>query len=347
MYDTGEDFDDYKKNNRGGVFNPHLPAVIPPVHMPVAVLGWRLMVPHWGLIAAAALAWGIGIVTAMLWPFQSTPGTVMRPSAPGYAGSAADPSITPPPTTNHPTTTRSTASPSTTSPSTISPPIVTTGVASAPTTVSYGAVCRADFLAPQLVMSGPPTVLPAGAPASLGLTVDNAPEGALLVICGFPAKSLFSAGRSIDEATWTIPVSYVADVTLLPPQGFVGPAKLVVALLSTELILTDRRSLQLQWLPQTLGEQAMLPTAEVNEQLKKGKGLKAAGNLVGARAIFLELALGGDSLAAFLLAETYDPISLAKHQLLPPQSDAERARLWYRRAGSREANARLERLANW
>jgi TPR repeat protein len=200
------------------------------------------------------------------------------------------------------------------------------------------------------VVSGPPTVLPAEAPASLGLRVDSAPDGARLVICGFAAKSLFSAGRAIDEKTWTMPVSDVADATLLPPQGFVGPMNLVVVLLNPDMSLADRRSLHLQWLPQTLGKQAMPRIAEVNQQLEEGKRHQAAGDLAGARAIFLRLAQSGDSRAAFLLAETYDPISLAKHQLLPPDSDLEKARLWYRRAserGSPEANSRLERLANW
>jgi len=41
---------------------------------------------------------------------------------------------------------------------------------------------------------------------------------------------------------------------------------------------------------------------------------------------------------------------LAKRQLLPPESNLELARSWYRKAsdlGSQEANARLERLLNW
>jgi TPR repeat protein len=179
--------------------------------------------------------------------------------------------------------------------------------------------------------------------------VESAPDGAQLIVCGFAAKSLFSAGQSIDEKTWTMPVSDVADATVLPPPGFVGPMKLVVALLNPDMSFADRRVVYLQWLPQTPGAQAMPRIAEINEQLEEGKRLKAAGNLAAARAIFLGLARS-DSRAAFLLAETYDPISLAKHQLPPPDSDLEMARLWYRRSaerGSPEANARLERLANW
>jgi len=343
-------------NNSGRAFSARLPAIIPPARPPVAVPRWRFALPHWRLIAVAALASGVGIVTATLWPFENKLGPVVHPSAQGYAPTTADsaarPSTAPPPTTSHPATTPSTAAPSTTAPSVATPSATTPStiarIATTPKTGIDG-VCHASFPAPQLVVSGQPTLLPADAPASLGLRVDRAPDGARLVICGFAARSLFSAGRSVDEKTWTMRISDVADATLLPPKGFVGPMKLVVALLNPDMSLADRRSLQLQWLPQTPSTQAMPRMVEVNEQLEEGKRLKTAGNLAAARAIFLRLAQS-DSRAAFLLAETYDPISLAKHQLPPPDSDLEKARLWYRRSaerGSPEANARLERLTNW
>src|SRR5262249_20133323 len=159
---------------------------------------------------------------------------------------------------SHPTATPSTAAPSTTTASTM------TRIA------STGDVCHAGFPTPQLLVNGPPTVLPAEAPASLGLKVDSAPDGAQLVICGFAAKSLFSVGRPIDEKTWTMPVSDTARATLLPPKGFVGLMKLVVALLNPDMSLADRRSLHLQWLPQTLAIPATPRLAEVNERLEEG-----------------------------------------------------------------------------
>jgi hypothetical protein len=349
---------DNNENDNGQGFSPRLPAVIPPGRPPVAVLAGRPVLAHWVLIAVAALASGFGFVTATLWPFQNKVAAVVHPSGQGdapktadgaarpsaqgdpprTADSAARPSAAPPPTTD-PTAALSTAALSTTTPSTRITPAV--GI--------DDDACYTGFATPQIVVSGPPTVLPAQAPASLGLQVDGAQDGALLVICGFAAKSLFSAGRSIDDKTWRMQVSDAASATLLPPPGFVGPMKLVVALLNPDMSLADRRAVYLQWLPQTPGAQAMPRIAEINGQLEEGKRLKAAGNLAGARTIFLGLAQS-DSRAAFLLAETYDPISLAKHQLPPPDSDLEKARLWYRRSaerGSPEANARLERLANW
>jgi hypothetical protein len=311
-------------------YRSRLPAVIPPSRLPIAAPVWRrFALPHWRLIVVAALASVVGIASAALWPFQTKLGAVGHPARDRGAASHAAAPAAEDSAAHPPATIRSTAAPS-------------TGI--------DNDVCRASFPVPQLAVSGPPTVLPAEAPASLGLAVDGAADGARVVICGFAAKSVFSAGRSIDEKTWTMPVSDVADATLLPPRGFVGPMKLVVALLNTDKSLVDRRTLHLQWLPQTPGVLAMPRIAEVNEQLEKGKRYKAAGDLAAARAIFLRLAQNGDSRAAFLLAETFDPIALAKLQLLPPDSDVEKARLWYRRAserGSPEANSRLERLSNW
>lgn len=305
----------------GRAYRSRLPAVIPPRRPPIAL-------PHWRLAAVAALAAGVGIVSAALAPFQTRQGAVGRPLPAREAAISA-------------------AAPSGGSPV---PPPVTIRATAEPSAGIDTDVCRASFPAPQLVVSGQPTVLPAEVPASLGVTVDGAPDGARVVVCGFAPKSVFSVGRSVHERMWTMPASDIADATLIPPQGFVGPMKIIVALVNTDRSLIDRRTLHLQWLPQAPGAMAMPRLAEINDQLEKGKRYKAAGDIAAARAIFLRLAQNGDSRAAFLLAETYDPIALAKHQLLPPDSDLEKARLWYRRAserGSPEAGSRLERLSNW
>src|SRR5262249_29888129 len=140
--------------------------------------------------------------------------------------------------------------------------------------------CQATFRAPQLVMSVPPALLPANEPASLGLTVDGAQEGAELVICGFAPKSLFSAGHSIDEKAWTVPVSDLAYASLIPPRDFVGPMRLAVALVNTDKSIADRRTLNLQWLPPTpapasVASMSPMPTkndiADINKRLEEGK----------------------------------------------------------------------------
>jgi hypothetical protein len=307
------------------IFDQLLPAVIPISRPPTAVPIWGLARPHWRLVVVAVLSWGVGILTAMLWPVHNDFAAIADQSPSGHK--SASPAV------------GDAARPSTKITMAVMPSV---GIAKD--------ACRVSFPAPQLVVHGPPTVLPAGTVASLGLAVDGASDGAQVVICGFAAKSVFSAGQSIDEKTWTMAISDAADATLIPPQGFAGPMKLVVALLKADTSLADRRMLHLQWLPPAPGAPAMLQVAEVNERLEEGKRLRAMGNLPLARGIFLRYAQAGDARAAFLLAESYDPISLAKRQLLPPESDPELARIWYRKAldfGAQEAISRLERLSNW
>jgi hypothetical protein len=313
-------------------YSARLPVVIPATRPPVAARVWRLARPHWRLVLVAALASTVGILTATLSPYHNKLSAVAPPSLPAHdASSNAGANHAP----------------------------VTTKLIAKPSAGIDGETCKATFRAPQLVVGVPPALLPTGEPASLGLTVDGAPEGAELVICGFAAKTLISAGHSIDEKTWTLPVAELAYATLLPPPGFVGPMRLAVVLVNTDKSIADRRTLILQWLPPTPAPPAVasmspMPAkndiSEINKGLEEGKRLKAAGNLALARGIFQRYAQRGDSRAAFLLAETYDPISLARRQLLPPESDPELARIWYRKAaegGSHEANARLERMATW
>jgi hypothetical protein len=214
--------------------------------------------------------------------------------------------------------------------------------------------CRMKSSGPLLVQSVQRTVLRADEPASLGLTINGALDGTQLLICGFAANSVFSAGRSVDESTWTIPAPMIADATIIPPHGFTGPMDLVVTLVNGDKGLVDRKTVYLQWLPRQAASQVPAPPrrdfANHDSLLSYGVHLKAVGNLTDARQIFGRVAQAGDPRGAFMLAETYDPISLAKHQLLPANSDIELARVWYRKAtelGSPDAPGRLDRLTNW
>jgi len=270
--------------------------------------------PHWRMMLVAAAAGAMG---ATLWPYYAKPVMTAFLDEPSHVDGG-----------QYQLTTSIKAS-----------GIPSAGIGSD--------VCRASSPVPQVAASGSPVVLPAGAPASFGLTVDHPSDGAQLVICGFAPGSSISVGRSIDDGTWVLPASGLAEAVLIPPRKFAGPMKVDAVLVNADRTMADRRTLHLQWLPSTL---ATAGAPEAGPQLEEGTRLQAAGDLARARAVFLPLAQNGDPRASFLLAETYDPISLAKRQLLPPDSDLEMARLWYRRAleqGSPQANARLERLSNW
>jgi hypothetical protein len=348
MHNKGETFD----HGGGWTDNPHPPAIIPPTGQPVAApFGRRIgfMLPHGRSIllavSFASIASVTGFLTAALWPWAhlDKTGPVVMAILPSLTGNSLARET---PARDTPAGEKEASNAGDNTDTGAS----TTNLAATP---PFGIIdpCQISSSAPQLVVN---MVLHANEPASLGLKVEGAPEGAQLVICGLAANAVFSAGQSIGEKTWSLPASEIAKATVTPPQGFVGPMKLDLALLNTDKTLADRRTLDLQWLPEAPPAPSVKPQkvedAQLNRLLEEGVRLKAAGNIADARAIFSRIAQAGDSRAAFMLAETYDPIALAKRQLLPANSDMELARIWYRKAhalGAQEASGRLERLATW
>ncbi|MBO0751045.1 MAG: hypothetical protein J2P53_02975 [Bradyrhizobiaceae bacterium] len=310
----------------GQEFNARLPAIIPSTPPEMDLPDTRVA-GRWIVLVTAIAASGIGVLGAKVWPYPNRPGNVVIASLAGSSDASRAAEDTP-----------ALLRPNT-------PAAITKDT------------CHAPAPAPQLVMSMTPQLLHVNEAAPLGLRIDGAPEGAHLVVCGFAAKSTLSAGQRADEQTWTLPVSDVADASLIPPPGFVGAMQLELVLLRADSTVADRKTWQVRWEPQMPGAAGM-PTPptktaadiETDKQIEEGKRLEAAGNLSQARGIFLRLARDGNPHGAFWYADSYDPISLARHQLLPPESDLGLARIWYRKAydmGSQEANARLERLSSW
>jgi hypothetical protein len=88
---------------------------------------------------------------------------------------------------------------------------------------------------------------------------------------------------------------------------------------------------------------------EIASSLRRADDLIASGDLAAARLVLRRAANAGNARAAMTLAETYDPVILAKlgvHGFVP---DVAMARVWYEKAkrfGSAEASQRLELLAS-
>jgi hypothetical protein len=368
-------------------FSRRLPAVIPLTRVPVVVpLTRRFAVPFWAIILAAAVGSLLtGALAATLWPWnynsqttgisavQRSNDALNTENAADSPSSAADVTKIDLSLSSLNTTNLSPANLKTTdvgpvrpvtAPAAVpvpaaAPPVTVPAlvpVKPAPADLAQTALdaCHMKPSGPLLVQSVQRTVLRADEPASLGLTISGALDGTQLLICGFAANSVFSVGRSVDENAWTIPASMIADATVIPPRGFVGPMDLAVTLVNGDKSSVDRKTVYLQWLPRQAAAQVpALPRREFSNQdslLSYGLHLKNTGNLADARQIFSRVAQAGDPRGAFMLAETYDPISLAKHQLLPTNSDMELARVWYRKAtelGSPDAPGRLDRLSNW
>ena len=214
---------------------------------------------------------------------------------------------------------------------------------------------RANSSAPHLIVAAAPRTLRSGEAAALGLAVDGVADGAQLVIGGLATGSRFSVGQSIGQSAWRVPASQIEAATIMPPRGFVGYMDIVVTLTLTNGELAGQESLRLEWLPP---KSALRPAGSVThlidgKQLEAlfahGYALKAIGDLAGARLVFRRAAETGNARAAFMLAETYDPIVLEKLGELGLASDVGAARIWYGKAkelGLEEALGRLERLAH-
>jgi TPR repeat protein len=102
--------------------------------------------------------------------------------------------------------------------------------------------------------------------------------------------------------------------------------------------------------PQTRSQPRRLDTAhDLAAKMKIGVELMTYGDVTAARMMFLRAAEAGMGTGAFALAETYDPLVLARLQVregIVP--DLALARSWYEKAshlGSPNARDRISRLA--
>jgi hypothetical protein len=214
---------------------------------------------------------------------------------------------------------------------------------------------EANPSAPRIIIAAASGALRSDEAALIGLTVGGAVDAAQLLIDGFAPGSLFSVGQPIGQNTWRIPVSQIEAATIMAPRGFVGSMDLVVRLILTNGSLVDRRALHLQWLPPTSALRpsgtlsSRIDARELDELLARGKALAATGDIGGARLVFQRAAEAGNAQAAFMLAETYDPIVLENLREVGLAPDVKAARIWYGKAkelGSEEALDRLQRLAH-
>jgi hypothetical protein len=141
---------------------------------------------------------------------------------------------------------------------------------------------------------------------------------------------------------------------ILPPRGFVGVMDLILELRLTNDSTVDRKGLLLEWSHNSALATAVFPprqidAAEIELMVKSGLEFLGNGNVAAARMMFQPAAEAGDAVAAFALAETYDPSVLkklgAKGGITP---DVTLANTWYERAralGSTLARERMEQLA--
>jgi len=192
------------------------------------------------------------------------------------------------------------------------------------------------------------------APARLIVSATDAPADVDVVVIGLATGSVLSLGKPEGPTRWRLSAKDLNSVMILPPRGFVGVMDLILELRLANDSTIDRKGLVLEWSQNSALGTAVFPprqieAAEIELMVKSGLEFMGNGNIAAARMIFQPAAEAGDAVAAFALAETYDPSVLKKLGIkggITP--DVTLANTWYEKAralGSPLARERLERLA--
>jgi len=175
-----------------------------------------------------------------------------------------------------------------------------------------------------------------------------------VVIGGLAPGSAVSFGAAAGPNRWRVPLKDLNSAAITPPRGFVGSMDLIMELRLANDTVVDRKGVLLEWSHNSTLATASFPprqldVAEIKLMVKSGLEFMANGNVGAARLLFQPAAEAGDAVAAFALAETYDPSVLeklgTKGGITP---DITLANSWYAKAGalgSTLARERLERLA--
>jgi len=192
------------------------------------------------------------------------------------------------------------------------------------------------------------------APARLIVSATDAPPDVDVVISGLATGTVLSLGKPAGANRWRLWAKDLNSVMILPPRGFVGVMDLILELRLTNDSTVDRKGLLLEWSHNSALVTGVFPprqidAAEIELMVKTGLEFLGNGNIAAARMMFQPAAEAGDAVAAFALAETYDPSVLKKLGAKGGiTADVALANNWYEKAralGSPLARERLERLA--
>jgi hypothetical protein len=184
--------------------------------------------------------------------------------------------------------------------------------------------------------------------ARLNISAPDAGNAGILIV-GLASGASLSAGREVAPGTWRLSVDELAGVAVIPPRGFSGTMDLAVELRFPDGSVADRKPMPVEWLSRVVVAAKPVPrqhdAAEIAQMLKRASDLMVNGDVSSARLMYQRAAEAGEALAAFALAETYDPLVQAKGGI---PSDIALAQSWYAKArdmGVSQAAERLDRLA--
>lgn len=212
-------------------------------------------------------------------------------------------------------------------------------------------------------------------PLPLKVVIAHPRRDEALVFNGLVAGTRLSAGTSTSASAWELSPDKLEGLLLYAPKDFVGVMNTAVDLIGADSRLLDSRAVQLKWTHKqtspapTPGAASVLATAgdhigaaaprpaevepidpsEADFLMQQGRQALSGGDISAARVAFRRLADAGIAEAALAFAETYDPIYLAKHNVIGLLGDRAAAKDLYERArqlGSTEADRMLAQLGH-
>ena len=84
-------------------------------------------------------------------------------------------------------------------------------------------------------------------PVALGVNIEAASPGSFVVIRGLQSGSRVTAGNSVGEGVWRIPMRELANAAVMPPHDFVGTMNLSVDLRRSDESLVDSDVQRITW----------------------------------------------------------------------------------------------------
>jgi hypothetical protein len=290
----------------------------------------RLLLGHWHLIVAAALASGAGAVAAVVWPpFQNRAGAIAQPGreAASHAVERAAPATT-----------------------IKTPAAIPSGHAGINTVEpGYPDAARPErttsVMAPQPGHEAAQTGEGAAPPPAIKTTTAAAPSPA-----GLHTVEPGQADAARPERTTSVMAPQQGREAALQAGEGAAPLttiKTTTATAPSAVGLNAAEPGQADAMRPEHAMSVMTPDRQA-QLLKRGSNFLKDGNVAAARLMLQSVADAGNAEAALLLGATYDPLMPADPGVRGLKPDREAARAWYRRAqeyGSSEASARIERLA--
>jgi hypothetical protein len=101
----------------------------------------------------------------------------------------------------------------------------------------------------------------AGEPVPLGLTMQGATDGAIVIVTGLIPGMSLSSGSASGADTWQVPATDLATTWVGPPVDFVGTVDLVAELRLDGATVSDRQTIRIEWRTPSPAVAAQVATA--------------------------------------------------------------------------------------